>query len=466
MASRALFDGSEAAAPRPEALTVSELLAKLKARIEPAFRDVWVAGEVAEFRGIHASGHAYFSLKDPTSLIHAKMWRSSVARLRFQLENGAAVLCHGEVDLWAPRGDLSFVIDRVIPQGVGELAAAFEQLRRKLLEEGLFAEERKRPLPRFPRGIGLVTSREGAAIRDFLRHVQERFPVRVVLAPTAVQGETAPASVAAAIAALSARAEEWELDAMAVVRGGGSMEDLAAFNSESVARAIAACRVPVVTGVGHEVDTTIADLVADRRAKTPTDAANVLLPDREALWDELGHLAERVGEAADRALSEREMELDRLRDAALRSGPEGRLEAHERDLAALARLLVGSAQRRVQSHQGEVDRWRGRLAVASPRFQVETWGGRLSTAGQGLTSGVRARLAAAEGAIALLAARLEGVSPVAVLARGYSLARKADSPRFLTDARDLQVGDAVVTRLATGSFRSRVEGVDAEGRGS
>jgi exodeoxyribonuclease VII large subunit len=456
-----LFDGSEGVAPRPRerakgdaspgtpsiepaALSVSELVQKLKTAVEPSFSGIWVAGEIADFRGIHGSGHAYFALKEGTvAAIKAKMWRTSVARLRFPLEEGAAVLAHGSIDVWAPRGELSLIVDRIVPVGIGEAAAAFEKLRRKLLEEGLFAEERKRPIPNFPRAIGLVTSREGAALRDFLRHLSERFPVRVVLAASAVQGESAPESVAAAIERLSSGAEILGIDAVAIVRGGGGIEDLAAFNTEMVARAIAACSVPVVTGIGHEIDTTIADLVADRRAKTPTDAANVLAPDRETLWTALEDSADRLSAALDRIVSEAELECEHLGRASLRAGPGG----------TLARL------------QAELDRLGGRLRTSSPRLLLAERRRRLDATAAELVAAARRRLTDAEGAVALAAARLEGASPVAILARGYSLARKAGSAQFLTDSRAVAPGDQVETRLSRGSFVSRVEAVRADGEG-
>jgi exodeoxyribonuclease VII large subunit len=403
---------------------------------------VWVAGEVADFRGLYGSGHAYFALKDAASTIKAKMWRSAVARLKFDLENGAAVLAHGSIDLWAPRGELSLIVDRMVPQGIGEAAAAFERLRKKLLDEGLFAAERKRAIPTFPRCVGLVTSREGAAIRDFLRHLHERFPIRVVLLASAVQGESAPESVAVAIARLSAAAPILGIEALAVVRGGGGIEDLAAFNSEPVARAIAACGVPVVTGIGHEIDTTIADLVADRRAKTPTDAANVLVPDRRELRSDLAHSWERLDEAIDRFLSELEVECDDLRGRALK--------------ADSVWLLASS----------ELERLRGRLLASSPRLMLAEWQRRLESAGARLLAGARARVATAEGVLAGSAGRLEGASPVAILARGYSLARKVGESSFIVDARSVAVGDRIETRLSRGSLVSRIEAARADGEPS
>ncbi|HKE00900.1 MAG TPA: exodeoxyribonuclease VII large subunit [Planctomycetota bacterium] len=439
---RFLFSGQPEPSPddAPAPLTVSELVARLKSCIQPPFANTWVAGEVTDYRPA-ASGHAYFALKDGVCMVRAKMWRSSVARLRFSLENGARVVAHGSVELYEARGDLSLVCDRLVPQGIGEAAAAFEQMRRKLLAEGLFAAERKRTLPLLPRAVGLVTSREGAAIRDFLRHLDERFPTRVVLAATPVQGLGADLSISKALLALSERASSLGLEAIALVRGGGGLEDLACFNTETVARAIAACSVPVVTGIGHEIDTTIADLVADRRAKTPTDAANVLVPDRRALAGDLSHLRDRLAEAIDRGLDDVDVECRReWRD--LVAAVEGALEGRDADLRAL----------------------RAGVAGLSPRRRVADQLRRFLDAGRALRAAARTALERVEAALAPPAARLESASPLAVLSRGYSIARRAGEPSLLTDASALRPGDAVETRLAHGAFRSRVESVHPEER--
>ncbi len=475
MAHRTLFDGSShepppADVPRggaeagggADVVTVSELVVRLKARIEPFFGGVWVSGELAEFRGRAASGHAYFALKDAATMLRAKMWRSSVDRLRFTLENGMAVVVRANVEIYAPRGDLSLIVDRVMPKGIGEAAIALEQIRKKLLAEGLFAAERKRPLPFLPRRIGLVTSREAAAARDFLRHLHERLPVRVLLAPTPVQGIGAEVSIAAAIGELSAGARDLGIDAVVVVRGGGGIEDLAAFNSEIVARAIAACSVPVVTGIGHEIDTTIADLVADRRAKTPTDAASVVVPDRAAIRRDLQHLRDRMAEAVDHRLAAREAEWLQLRRSSAMASPAELVESHARGLRHEARLLRGAVDRRLLRGAEAVGRLRSRLAGRSPRAALAEQRRRLEGIGSRLRTALRTRLADAERRVGVAAASLEGASPVAILARGYSLARKKDDRRLLVDARDLSAGDLVETRLASGSFTSRVEEVRRE----
>lgn len=467
MANRSLFDGSVNSPPNseprgaknpeaPGAVSVSELIAQIKGCVEPPFAHVWVAGEIVEFRGIAASGHAYFALKDAASLVRAKMWRSSIAKLKFPIENGAAVLVRGSVEMYAPRGELSLTIDKIVPRGIGEAAAAFEALRKKLLAEGLFANERKRAIPYYPKAIGLVTSREGAAIRDFLRHLYERFPVRVVVVPTVVQGNDAPASVAAAIELLSEEANDLGLEVLAVIRGGGGMEDLAAFNSEIVARAIVSSTIPVVTGVGHEIDTTIADLAADRRAKTPTDAANVLVPDRESLFTDLSHLWQRISESIDRKIDSFESEMIQLRRATAISGPEARVEQYILQIDALRKSMASNLRERLGAFESILERSRGQLATNSPRAMLADWERSAERAGRRLVEAAKNRIIKSENLLQLSAARLEGKSPVAILARGYSIARRADSERFLTNAADLAPGDIVETRLSNGEFTSRV----------
>jgi exodeoxyribonuclease VII large subunit len=271
-----LFDEQRAAGPpknnldgRAKALSVTELTQRLKALLESQIGTVWVEGEISNFRR-YGSGHCYFTLKDPSAQLSCVLWRANADRLRFEPADGQKVLLHGKVSVYEPRGQYQLVVDRMELSGLGAMYAAFEALKAKLEAEGLFAAERKKPLPRFPRRIALVTSPSGAALRDMLRVILGRWPkVELVLAPTQVQGEGAAAQIAAAIELVNRAACA---DVMIVGRGGGSLEDLWAFNEEVVARAIHASRIPVVSAVGHEVDFTIADFVADVRAATPTAA--------------------------------------------------------------------------------------------------------------------------------------------------------------------------------------------------
>ena len=387
-----LFDRAddEALAGSPERVwSVSELTALVKATLEGDFADVAVCGEVSNLARPR-SGHVYFSLKDDGAQVRAVLWKTDARRLVFELGDGLAVRAWGDLTVYSPRGEYQLIVRKVEPEGIGPLELAFRQTVERLKAEGLFDPDRKRPLPRFPRRIVIVTSPTGAAVRDLLQVIGRRWAaVDLVIAPTRVQGPGAAQEVAAAIAAAN-RVEGADL--VIVARGGGSLEDLWAFNEEAVARAIFASRLPVVSAIGHEVDVTVADLVADRRALTPSEAGELCVPDARDVRATLDAYRDRLALAAASRLARARVDLDALRDRLAR--------ASGRDL----------------------DRRRERLG----------------------------RLAAA----------LEALSPLAVLARGYSLTSLADGTPLRT-AADARPGDLVRTRLADGDFTSRVEAPDA-----
>ncbi len=369
---------------------------------------IWVSGEVSGLRRA-ASGHLYFTLKDESAQLRAVLFQGLARRLPFEPEEGLDCLVQGDVTVYEPRGDLQLLVQALEPRGQGALRLAFEQLRRRLEAEGLFDAARKRPLPAFPRTLGVVTAARGAALRDVIEVSARRFPAAPLLVAHArVQGEGAEAEIAAALAALDAREE---VEVILLVRGGGSPEDLQPFNTEVVARAIAVCRTPVVSGVGHEIDVTIADLAADLRAPTPSAAAAAALPDRSAV-------ALRV-----------ERDLRRLRAGVAR--------ALER---ARARLGAGGDALRVQAPWARVAARRLRLEAAVRALRREA-----AAAGER----GRARLAA-------LAGRLESLSPLAVLGRGYAIARRRRDGAILRRASEVAAGDTVAVRLAEGEFDARV----------
>ncbi|MBU6275282.1 MAG: exodeoxyribonuclease VII large subunit [Planctomycetes bacterium] len=397
----------------PAAMSVSELNARVKNRLEPGFTDIWVGGEVSNLVRA-ASGHLYLSLKDDDSVVRAVIWRGTLPGLALEPVDGLAVVCHGRLEVYAPRGTYQLSIDRLHAVGTGALEARLRQLEARLAAEGLLAEERKRPLPTAPRRIALVTSPAGAAIADFLETLAARWPAcAVVVVPARVQGAGAADEVAAAIA--RAGRLQPPVEAVAVVRGGGSLEDLWSFNEEAVARAVAACPVPVVSGVGHETDVTLCDLVADVRALTPTDAAVRLSPDRRPLLANLAALEPRLATLISRRIETERVRLDRL--------------ACSRALSVPRRLV---ADRRAAVVAGE-ERVARAAAVALARAAE--------------------RLAAAT-------ARVEGVSPLRILARGYSVttvAHGVDQALVLRDVAGLVPGDRLSTRLARGRFESVVE---------
>ncbi|MCC6464406.1 MAG: exodeoxyribonuclease VII large subunit [Planctomycetes bacterium] len=393
-------------------VTVTELSNRIKRHLEPAFAQVAVTGEISNFRGAHHSGHVYCNLKDEGAQLRLIIWRATLQRLKFELHDGLEVVITGKLDVYARRGEYSLVANTLQPKGLGGLQLAFQQMYERLEREGLFEPDHKVPLPACPLRIAVVTSPTGAAIRDIITTARRRNPlVEILVWPAKVQGEGAAQEIARAITRLNALNDRLHLDAMIVGRGGGSLEDLWAFNEEPVARAIYASEIPVVSAVGHEVDTTIADLVADLRAATPTAAAEILVPELAGMFEHADELRLRLGRA-------------------LRHGLD------------LWRERLGNL--------------RARLGALGPVAQVRREQQRLDYLWEGLQSGMKHRLAAARDRLQGAAGRLEALSPLAVLRRGYSITRDA-AGRVLHDANEAPPGSVLVTRLAEGELRSRVE---------
>lgn len=394
-------------------LAVNELTAYLRELLDEdaLLQDLWIRGEVSNFSRSSA-GHCYFTLKDEQCQLRCVLFRGNARGLAFLPGNGDGLLAHGRVTLYEARGEYQLLVDLVQPAGVGPLQLAFEELRHRLANEGLFQEERKRPLPAMPRCIGVVTSASGAVWHDIQTVIARRFPLaELLLAPALVQGADAPASIVAALQCL--RAEE-RVEVIIVARGGGSLEDLWAFNDERVARAIFAARVPVISGVGHEVDVTIADLVADLRAPTPSAAAELCVPDRR-------ELAGRVGEARQRAWSLIEETLRGRREALIRV---------ERDLARAspARSVARERQRLDELTQ------RAERALAHHRQ-------------------LRRQV------VLRLERQLAALDPRAVLTRGYALVEDAESGTPIVSATTPRAGQALRVTMADGAFEALVEGV-------
>jgi exodeoxyribonuclease VII large subunit len=391
----------------PRILTVSQLSALIEGILETQFQSLWVGGEISDVSRPH-SGHIYFTLKDEQAQIRGVIWRSTAQRLRFKLEDGQQVVCHGDLDVYPPRGTYQLVVRQIEPQGVGALQLAFKQLAQRLEMEGLFDPARKRKLPAFPRRVGFVTSPTGAAIHDFLQVAARRFHgVQILVIPVRVQGEGAAQEIARGIA-LANRIEP-SLDVLVVGRGGGSLEDLWSFNEEVVVRAIHASQVPVVSAVGHEIDVTLADLVADVRALTPSEAAERVIPSAEELT--------------------------------------ARLAAHQRRLAAILRTRFATAKNRIE----QLAR---RRVMRDPRSLVYDLSRRLDDLDQQAARAIHRRLTRSHESIAALAARLDSLSPLAVLARGYSVTTKGGA--VVRSAADVAIGDSVLTQLAAGRIVSIV----------
>lgn len=400
-------------------LTVSQLTAHIKDLLDSddLLQAVWLTGEVSNFKRAMPSGHCYFTLKDRGAAISCAMWNSMAAQLPRLPADGEQVLAFGYVSVYEPQGRYQFYVQHLEPAGVGRLYAELEALKARLAAEGLFSEERKRPLPPLPRRIGVVTSPQAAALRDILRTLAVRYPlVEVILSPTAVQGADAPPQIVAALERLYRWSETVEpLDLIIVARGGGSVEELWAFNDEQVARTIAASPVPVVSGVGHETDFTLADFAADLRAPTPTAAAVLATPHRDDLAQQVRKLSDRLQVAAQRRLAAERLALEQARRSLKRASPQ----------SALAR----QRQRVDDLSQAAARQMRHALALH------------------------RARL---EG----LVARLRGLDPQAVLARGYAIVRILPSGAILTAVRQVQPGDRLSIQVADGRVQSVVLAAD------
>ncbi len=436
-------------APGAPPLTVTELNRRARLLLEEGFGVVWVAGELSRVTQA-PSGHWYFVLKDEGAAVDCAMFRGRAQYLDFRPENGARVEVRARVGLYEPRGAFQLNVEQMRKAGLGALFEAFEKLKAKLAAEGLFDEERKRALPAFPRAIGIVTSPAAAALRDILATLRRRAPmIPVIVYPTLVQGESAPAQVVAAIEAANARAE---VDTLIVARGGGSLEDLWAFNDERVARAIAGSAIPVVSGVGHETDVTIADFVADLRAATPTAAAAAASPDGEAIAARLAVQARTLARAAARAIEDAMQRLDLASRRLLRPGE--RLARSREELAGLARRLAGAARSSLRYDALALAALAPRLRSAAPdlareRRDLGALAARLAPAARRLLREREARLAAARASLAHL-------DPAQVLRRGYALARTPDG-RVVRSGATLAAGDRLSLTFAEGGADVTVE---------
>jgi exodeoxyribonuclease VII large subunit len=434
-------------------LTVSQLTERLRAVVEERFPAVWVEGEISNFR-LYGSGHAYFTLKDESAQVRGVLFRNRMRRIRFEPGDGQHVLAFGSLEVYAQRGEYQLVVELLEPRGLGALQLAFEQLKARLGAEGLFTESRKRPLPRFPRRIGIVTSPSGAAVRDILRIIGRRFEgLSIVIAPARVQGDGAAQEIVAAIADLNALGG---VDVIIVGRGGGSLEDLWAFNEEAVARAIAGSKVPIVSAVGHEVDVTIADFVADVRAPTPSAAAELVVREKHALIDALADLHGRLDRATRRRLAREGERVASLAGRRVLTDPARPLRDLERRLDdALRRLRhAGATTLRRAGHRVEIAT--AGLRAVSPFARLAGGRHRLDRLASGLDGGMSRSLVRSRHRLAALVGRLDSLSPLAVLGRGYSLTRTA-AGAIVRDAGQVAPGDAVEVLLARGSLDCRVE---------
>jgi exodeoxyribonuclease VII large subunit len=479
--------------PRRVALSVTQMVRMVRDTLEANLNEYWVAGEISNAR-LAPSNHFYFTLKDARSSISAVMFNSAYRRLRMRVTDGMEVLVRGRVNLYEARGTLQFYAEDLEPRGLGALQLAFEQLKQRLHKEGLFDQAHKRPLPFLPRTIGIVTALGGAGLRDILRILLDRYPnLQVIVRPARVQGDNAAVEIVTAIADLN---RDGRAEVLIVGRGGGSLEDLWAFNEEAVARAIYASAIPIVSAVGHEIDFTIADFVADQRAPTPTAAAQLVVPDQAELRRRIAETAATLQAAITSAISVNRRHLahlsarvkdprnplrqgrQRLDEAAeeLNDGMRARLSGARSQLRELAqrmqsplvrtrerrllltRLAIGLAQAadaRMTPYRTRLDEASSGLATANPQALIRSHRRTIVALDDRMANAARTIINRAHLELTGVARRLDAVSPLRVLERGYAVAFKSGDGRALTDAASVNAGDDLEIRLSRGRLRAR-----------
>ena len=439
--------------PQRRIWTVSDLIASVRTQLEREYTDVWLEGEISNFRA-HGSGHLYFTLKDKTAQIRVVMFRSSARLLRFGPEDGMQVIARGRVTVYEERGELQVSAEYLEPKGAGALQIAFEQLKAKLEAEGLFEAARKKAIPPLPRRIGIVTSPQAAALRDILNILQRRHhTVNVLIFPAQVQGDTAPLEVSAGIRYFN---KARNVDVIVVARGGGSTENLAAFNHEGLARTVAASQIPVISAVGHETDFTIIDFVADARAETPSAAAELVIRSRQEIEETSKGLRERLGRAmryrllmARQSLTELAQHgaFARMMDALGRR--QQRVDELVNRLEKAERRIIEQQRRRWEIAAAAVRHYDVSQRLAGMREQLQSRMAALTSVFRTLLLQHRSRLERAVGA-------LEALSPLAILERGYALVFDA-SGKLVKDAQQVKPGQDISARVANGEITATVK---------
>ena len=445
----------ERPAPPPRRiLTVSELTARVRTLLEERFHDVWVEGELSNCR-IWNTGHMYFTLKDGGAQVRGVMFRSALRLLRFKAQDGMRVVARGRIGVYDAKGEYQILCEHLEPEGLGALQLAFDQLKKRLAAEGLFDDRRKRRLPALPRKIGVVTSLEGAAVRDIIKVLRRRYPnVHIVIRPTRVQGEGAALDIARAMSAIGKVAG---IDVVIVGRGGGSVEDLWAFNEEVTARAIAGCPVPTISAVGHETDVTIADFVADLRAPTPSAAAEMVVARRDDFCARLDRLAHRVNSTMLTRLHRCDSRLRTLEARAGYTGMRGRLAMRGRHVADLAHALGRTVRTRLAGRERSYQTLRLSLEMFDLRRRLGRIRSRLIEVDGRLSSATARTQHRADAQFRSAAARLEALSPLGVLGRGYAVCWNADRTAIIRDATTVAAGQQVRVTLARGELACEVK---------
>lgn len=427
--------------------TVAELTQTVKSLLESSLTGVWVEGEISNCHP-HSSGHCYCSLKDDTSVLSTVIFSRTFRDVKFKVEDGLKVICYGNISVYPPQGRYQLIVDKIEPKGIGGLQLALEQLKEKLEKEGLFAPERKKPIPYLPARVGIVTSLTGAAIKDMLKVLDRRFKdVHILIAPVRVQGEGAKEEIAGAIRDFNAYNQTLpaggKIEVLIVGRGGGSMEDLWAFNEEIVCRAIHASRIPVISAVGHERDVTVSDLVADLRAATPSVAAELVLPRKEELREKIDSLTEGLSAAFDSVAADAGQRNDELRHR------------------------LGMASRHIlELNENHLVQTRRKLDILNPAVQIPEYKDRVLDRARQIFVRMEHFLRMRESRFAGQAGKLAGLNPLNILERGYSATFALPGMTVVKDAATLKAGDIIRTKLSRGEVTSEVRSIQqGEGHG-
>jgi exodeoxyribonuclease VII large subunit len=437
--------------PERKIYTVSELTDNIRLLLEKEYPSVWIQGEISNLRSA-PSGHQYFTLKDDAAQIRGVMFRLQSRFLKFKLEDGLRIIAWGRVSVYSARGEYQLIVDTMEPAGLGSLMLAFEQLRNRLAQEGLFDPSRKKAIPPLPRTVGIVTSASGAAVQDMIRILRRRLPgTHILLSPASVQGDRAPDEI---VKALHRLCEAGDVDVVIVGRGGGSIEDLWAFNDERVVRAVASCPLPVVSAVGHETDFTLTDFAADLRASTPSAAAEMVVPDRHSLQEAIAHLAGMLRNCMHSSLDRRGALLREMLSRL--PAPRRQIQDRRMGMDDLSLRLVRVMHRRIGEFQDRIQTLTDRLrpehlrrAVLERKESTHELFVRLERTARSAVRDERAILEA-------LAGRLDALSPLAVLGRGYSITFRQETEEIVTDARTVDIGEQVQVRLWRGALHCRV----------
>jgi exodeoxyribonuclease VII large subunit len=438
----------ETSPPKAKIYTVSQITSLIKTSLENSLPgQLTITGEISGFKR-HSSGHCYFDLKDENAIISCVMWSSDFTKLKFKPENGLAVLAKGHIDIYPPQGKYQFYTDSMTPAGVGALQLAFEQMRKRLEAEGLFKEEHKKPLPKYPFRIGILTSESGAALGDIVDSIYNRWPVaKLLFYDMPVQGEGAAKKIAKAIRDVNKRNTILKLDVIIVGRGGGSMEDLWAFNEEMVARAIYDSKIPIISAVGHEVDFTIADFVADARASTPTKAGVIAVPDIREVSEQIDSASKRIRQNTESAFKLCGQKLATILAAAIFRNPaviiqnRGQmLDEFENSLAESAKSFVSNIRGLLQTYFEKILKIEPHRLMADKKISLNNLKNRLTQKTGGLLASVKLQ-------IETLAGKLSACSPKSVLNRGYSITKNVATGKVIKILADVNIGDLLTTEL-------------------